>query len=275
MGFGWMDLAMGPVADRRSQGLVGGDHLVDGRGEFGEVDALHGGFVFFEVGGAAQDAAEDDDGGGGEEGFAFFAVGVFYHAALEKAGGGGHDGVAFGRFFLVAHAQVAAGALEIHHVFVFGAGGAFGGAVVEFEAGVFLQDVPFACRFELVDDVVGGSGYDEGGVEFDFAFRLFNVLEHLGENFEIADVDHAGANEAEVHFLTTFVVGEGADGVVGVALGDVVIVDVGVGDHGLDDFVEVDLELGEVFGVAVGGEGRLVAGADFGDTLVGFVDEAL
>lgn len=42
-----------PVTDQRSQGLVFGDHFVDGGGEFGEVDALHGSFVFFEVGGAA------------------------------------------------------------------------------------------------------------------------------------------------------------------------------------------------------------------------------
>ena len=99
---------------------------------------MDGGFVFVYVWGAAEDAAEDDDGCGGEKGFAFLALGVFHHAALEEAGGGGHDGVAFGGFFLVAHAEVTAGALEIHHVFVFGARGAFGGVVVELEARVFL-----------------------------------------------------------------------------------------------------------------------------------------
>ena len=57
-------------------------------GEGGEWDALDGGFVFFDGGGAAED--------GGEEGFSFFG------------------------FFLVPHAEVTAGVFEVHHVFVCG-----------------------------------------------------------------------------------------------------------------------------------------------------------
>jgi hypothetical protein len=63
---------------------------------------------------------------------------------LGEAREGGHDGVAFFGLSLVAHAQVAAGAIEIHHVHILGARGGFGVAVVEFEARVFpaLQTGP-------------------------------------------------------------------------------------------------------------------------------------
>ena len=194
---------------------------------------------------------------------------------MEEAGGGGHDGIAFFGFFLIAHAEVTAGALEIHHVFILGAGGAFGGVVVELEAGVFLEHVPVAFGLELVDDVVGGGGDDERGLEFDLALGFFEVSEHFGDDLEVAFVCHAGADEAEVDGFFALVVGELADDIVGVALGDVVVVDVGVSNHGLVDDVEVDDHFGVVVGVGVGSEWTLFAGADFGYALVGDVDEAL
>ena len=88
-------------------------------------------------------------------------------------------------------------------------------------------------------------------------------------------MNHAGADEAEVDFFGAFVVGELADDVVSVALGDVVVVDVGVGDHGLVDDVEVDDHFGMVVRIGIGGERGNFTGADFGDALVGDVDEAL
>jgi len=250
-------------------------HVVGWWGEGGEGDAIHGFFVFVDGGGAAEDGGEDDDGGGGEEGFAFFTVGVFDDAALEESSRCGHDGVALFGFFLIAHAEVTARALEIHHVFVFGAGDVLRGVVVEFEAGVFLEDVPVAFFFEFVNNVVCGGGDDEGGLKFDFALLLFKVFEHLGEDLEVAFVDHAGADEAEVDFFTAFVVGEFTDDVVSVSLGDVVVVDVWVGDHWFVDDVEVDDHFGVILGVGIGGEWWGFARLDFGDARVGEIDEAL
>ena len=194
---------------------------------------------------------------------------------MEKAGGGGHDGVAFFGLLLVAHAEVAAGALEIHHVLILGAGGGFGRLVVELEAGIFLQDVPVAFGLEFVDDVVGRRGDHERRVELDLALALLEVPKHFGDDLEVTLVNHAGTDEAEVHRFTAFVVGESADDVVGVALGDILVVDVGVGDHRLVDDVEVHDHLGVILGSGIRSERRLFPGADLSDALVGFVDQAL
>ena len=138
-----------------------------------------------------------------------------------------------------------------------------------------MEHVPITFGFQFIDDVISGSGDDEGGLEFDFALLLFEVAEHLGDDFEVAFVNHAGADEAEVDFFLAFVVGKGADDVVGVSLGDILVVNVGVGDHGLVDDVEIDHHFGVVFGVGIGSQRRDFAGADFGDALVCDVDEAL
>ena len=65
---------------------------------------------------------------------AFFAIAVFHDPALEETRGCRHHRVPLFRLFLVAHAEVAARALEVHHVFVFRPSGSLGGIVVKFEA---------------------------------------------------------------------------------------------------------------------------------------------
>ena len=255
--------------------LRDGEEVLLRGSEFGELDPFHGRFVFLKAWRSAKDGGEDGHWSGRKEGFSFLALGVFYDAALEEAGGGGHDGVAFGSLFLVAHAEVAAGTLEIHHILVFGAGGAFGIVVVEDEAGIPLQDVPVAFGFEFIDNIVSRRGHDERGFELNLAILRFEVAEHLGKDLEISFVDHAGTDKAEVDFLIAAVEGKLADGVVGVSLGDVVVVDVGVGDHGFDNLVEVDNYFGVIVGGGIRSEGRLFAGLDFSNALVGLVDESL
>ena len=86
---------------------------------------------------------------------------------------------------------------------------------------------------------------------------------------------HAGSDKTEIHFLGSLIVGYGADGVVGISLGDIVIIDIRIGDHGLIDLVEVDHEFLKVFGIGIRSEGRLFSRTDFGDALVGTVDQSL
>ncbi|MNT41693.1 hypothetical protein D3C72_1780620 [compost metagenome] len=62
---------------------------------------------------------------------------------------------------------------------------------------------------------------------------------------------HARADEAEIDFLGRTVIGYRADCVVRVASGDVVVVDVRVGDHRFVDYVEINDDFGEIFRVGV------------------------
>ena len=104
---------------------------------------------------------------------------------------------------------------------------------------------------------------------------LLEVAEHLGHNFQVAFVHHARAHETEVDVLGAFVVAQRTNGVVGVALGHVFVVNVWIGNHRLVDDVEVHFEFRVVLGVAVWRQRRLVTGLNFCNALVGLVDEAL
>ena len=67
--------------------LGGGEKVLLWGSEFGELDSLHGRFVFLKAWGSAEDGGEDGHWSGGKEGFSFLAFGVFHNAALEEAGG--------------------------------------------------------------------------------------------------------------------------------------------------------------------------------------------
>ncbi|MNY27898.1 hypothetical protein D3C86_1618370 [compost metagenome] len=62
---------------------------------------------------------------------------------------------------------------------------------------------------------------------------------------------HARAYEAEIDFLGRTVIGHRANCVVRVASGDIVVVDVRVGDHWFVDNIEINDDFGEIFRVGV------------------------
>ena len=96
-------------------------------------------------------------------------------------------------------------------------------------------------------------------MEFDLAVLLLEVSEHFGNDLNVALVNHAGTDEAEVDVLVATVKRKVSDRIVCVALGCVFVVYVGVRDHRLDNEVEVDHKFSEVLGVRVGSESWLFA----------------
>ena len=104
---------------------------------------------------------------------------------------------------------------------------------------------------------------------------LLQVPEHLRDDVHVALVHHAGADKAQIDLLLRAVVGDRSDRVVGILLGDVDIVDVRVGDHRLVDLIQIDDDLGEIFGVGVGRQRRVRARFDVRDPRVRLVDQPL
>ena len=86
-------------------------------------------------------------------------------------------------------------------------------------------------------------------------------------------MNHTGTNEAQVDLLLRTVVGNRTNGVVGIPLGDIRIVDVRVGNHRLVDLIEVDDDFREILGIGIGSQRRLFTGSDFRNPLVGNVDQ--
>ena len=62
---------------------------------------------------------------------------------------------------------------------------------------------------------------------------------------------HAGADETKIHFFSSLIERYGADGVVSVSLGNIVIVYIRVGNHGLIDLIEIDHKFLKIFGVGI------------------------
>ena len=81
--------------------------------------------------------------------------------------------------------------------------------------------------------------------------RSFEVAQHLGDDLDVALVDHAGADKAQVDLFFCPVERNWSDGVVGIALGDVDVVHVGVSYHRLNDLVEINDDFGKILGIVV------------------------
>ena len=104
---------------------------------------------------------------------------------------------------------------------------------------------------------------------------LLEVAQHLGHNLQVAFVHHARPDKTEVDILGAFVIAQRTNGVVGVPLGDVFVVDVGVGNHRLVDDVEVHFKLRVVFRIVVRRQRGFLARLNLCNALVRLVNEAL
>ena len=156
---------------------------------------------------------------------------------MEQTRRGRHNGIPLLRLLLIAHAKIAAGPLQIHHVVVFRACLGLGRRIVELEARIFLQNAPIALFFQFIDDVVGRRCDDQRRVELDLAVRLLEIAEHLSDDFHVALMDHAGTDEAEIDLLLRVIVRDRANRVVGITLRWINVLDIRVGDHRLVNFV--------------------------------------
>ena len=191
---------------------------------------------------------------------------------MEQAGRSSHYGISLFGLLLVTHTKVTARALQVQDVVVLRPSVAFRRRVVKLETGVLLQHVPITFLLQLIDDVVGRRSHDKRGFEFDIALLFFEVAEHLGDDLEVAFVDHARADKAEVDLLVTTVEGQFADRIVGVALGDIDVCHIGVRYHRLTDGIEVHDHFGVVLRVRIRRQRRLFAGFVLPDARCGTVD---
>ena len=88
-------------------------------------------------------------------------------------------------------------------------------------------------------------------------------------------MNHAGTQKPKVHILLPFVKGERTNRVVGVALRNVIIMNIRIRNHRLNHLIKVHGKFRVIIGIGIRSEGRFFAGTDFCDAFFSAVHQPL